>query len=134
MPRKGRGGARVGTPGTSYSNRTDLNAQPIRTAPGQAYGKATQQADLQRQMPLPQATLPAVPGPAPMPGRGAPPVAPENLYAPSGRSDEPVQSGLPIGPGEGPMAGPSPLERLQAVYRLHPNEDIAAAIARMSRR
>jgi hypothetical protein len=131
MPRKGRGGARLGKPGVAYGNRTDLNAQPVRTAPGQPYGAAKAQADAQRQMPLPQLPPAAA---APAPGVPSSTGAPElvGLYAPTMRPDEPVQAGLPIGPGEGPIAGPTPKERLQAIYRQYPYlDELGAAIARM---
>lgn len=132
MPRTARGGKRVGKPGASYSNRTDLNAQPIRTVPGQEYGAAKAQADAQRAMPIPQ--VPAVPvGAAPAPGVPSSAGAPElgGLYQASTRPDEPVQAGLAIGPGEGPIAGPTPRDILAAIYRLHPNDDIARTLGRM---
>ncbi len=128
MPRTGRGGARVGKPGTSYGNRTDLNAQPIRTAPGQAYGKATEQANAQAAMPIPQVA--ATPG-AQVGTAAAPPPGFGGLYSPTMRVDEPVQAGLPIGPGEGAVTGPSPREILAAVMRLYPNDDVASALSRM---
>jgi hypothetical protein len=107
MPRKGRGGERQGTPGTSYANRTDLN-MPISTVPNQEYGMATAQRQAQQAIPMaaspssapqvaPQAARPPAPAPGSLPH-----------IAPTQRPDEPVTTGLPFGPGAGPEAmGPS---------------------------
>src|SRR5689334_22782298 len=88
-----RGGARSGRPGSQYGNRTDLQQGP-HLAPtanvGQPYGTATQQTQAQQQVPM---------GPPP----GPPPIP---LSAPTSRPGEPVQAGLPIGPG----SGPSPMQ------------------------
>lgn len=117
-----RGGKRSGKPGVSYSNRTDLNAQPVRTAPGQGYGKQAEQARAQAAMPLaqtpptPQAA--AAPASAPVPLGG--------LYDPSMRGDEPVQHGL-----GGQPSGPTTRDMLLAVYRQYPNDDLLRMIETM---
>lgn len=102
-----RGGERLGSPGTSYSQRTDLMAQPIRTSTNQTYGEAKAQADAQRAMPL--AGGPAEPE---HPAIGS-------LYAPTARPDEPVTAGIDSGPGPGPAFGGALNDR-----------DILAALAR----
>lgn len=125
--RSNRGGRRQGTPGKSYSNRVDLQShQPVRTAPGQAYGVATQQAQAQQAMPLPGGAANAGPSTPPPPGPlgGMPPLGtgplPGSLgplHAPTGRPNEPVTHGLPTGPGAGPeiLQPPNPLVKAAAV-------------------
>lgn len=108
MPRgNNRGGARQGTPGTAYSNRTDLNL-PISTVPGQEYGAATAQRQAQRTVPMAQQNTPPVES-APTPTAAKPASAlpqPGSMpyIAPTQRPNEPVTAGLPFGPGPGPEA------------------------------
>lgn len=118
-----RGGPRSGRPGAQYSNRSDLQSAP-RLAPtanqGQQYGTAKAQLDSQREIPM-----------------GAPP-APIPLSAPTTRPNEPVQSGLPIGPGPGPeaaaLSSPDPVEMtIRALYEAFPNRDLAELIEDMDR-
>jgi len=125
MPRKGRGGSRSGTPGTAYANRTDLNTPNV-TVPGQEYGKQAAQARAQSIVPMgasPVSTAPAQPagfGQALAQATPRSPVAPGSLpwtSAPTERPEEPVQTGLPSGPGAGPEAlgaGVMPLTRTLA--------------------
>ena len=117
MPRKGRGGSRSGTPGRAYSNRTDLNEQPVRTAPSAEYGSRVASERQQQAAPLPQ-----VPRPVP-------------LMAPSQRPGEPVTAGLPMGAGPGPEVLPTrgsdnTVAKLRALYQLHPSEDLRRLLAR----
>jgi len=120
-----RGGKRNRIPGASYGNRTDLNAQPVRTAPGQAYGTAGAQAAAQQQMPLAQQPAPPAAGAAPVPSPSpAPPLG--GLYDASMRTDEPLQAGL-----DGAMTSPTGRDLLLALYRQYPNPDLAAAIERL---
>lgn len=103
MPRTGRGGSRQGTPGTAYSNRTDLQAHkvPQTVAPSPQYGTAVAQQRAMQAMPVaapPGLPAPSPSGPAPTPQ----PVVP--LDAPSMRPDEHVMAGAPVGPGPGPEA------------------------------
>jgi len=115
MPRKGRGGARQGTAGTAYSNRTDLN-QPISTVPNQEYGMATAQREAQRAVPMGASPVAAAPAPAPAQTmssamRQKPMVAEPGslpLFQPTNRPAEPVTAGLPFGPGAGPEAMGTP--------------------------
>jgi hypothetical protein len=111
------GGAREGMQGKSYSNRTDLNMNPQKTAP-----------------PAPPAP-PAAAGPQAMPA-GAPgqatPGSNGSLFRDSANPNEPVTSGLPIGAGPGPPGGVSPggdsLGVLRAVYQRFPSEGIRLLI------
>jgi len=115
MPRSGRGGVRTGTPGKQYAQRSDLNAStgrplPVQTGPSQQYGQAAASARSQSVVPLaPQSITPAAPVPAPSAptGQGPAPIPPGGFgdpLRPTERPDEPVTSGLPIGPGPGPEA------------------------------
>jgi hypothetical protein len=112
MPRKGRGGARQGTPGTAYGNRTDLN-EPITTVPNQAYGKAAAQRAAQQAVPMGASPVASAPA-APMsvePNRPAPGTMP--YLDATERPNEPVTTGMPFGPGAGPEAlGGRPQPRL----------------------
>lgn len=137
-----RGGRRTGTPGASYTNRTDL-AVPAAAASGQQYGQRAQQMAAQRAMPVapppapnlappaaPRATPPgAPPEPMTMPGQVVP------LDAPSMRPNEPITAGLPVGPGAGPEAlGPlggqseDVATQLRAIYARFPNEDLRSLL------
>lgn len=115
MPQRGRGGKRTGAPGVNYSNRTDLQQAP-RAVPGQVYGRATQQLEAQRQMPLPRAggASPGGVSPAPLPLAPRAPLTP--LDAPSERPDEPLTAGLSSGPGPGreALTPPDPLVKFAA--------------------
>ena len=116
MPRNGKGGARDGTPGTNYANRTDLASGkiPVSAAPNQAYGEAAAQRAAQGVIPMAQqavATAPQQAGPAQAGAMqqqmgGNLPVQPGSLpwLGPTNRPDEPVTAGLPFGPGPGPEA------------------------------
>lgn len=126
--RKGRsGGARVGTQGEAYTNRTDLNAQPVRAAPSSTYGERAAQEQSQQQIPLAGA-------------RPLPPIVP--LDAPSTRPNEHVMTGAPVGPGLGPEAVMRPpvdqspnasnmdvLAQLKALVALHPNPGLIALVS-----
>jgi hypothetical protein len=104
MPRKGKG--------TSFNNRTDL-AMPVTTVPGQEYGRQIAQAQAQKIVPMgPTATPAPAPMPAPGPASAMPQQAPAqqptafagglNWHGPTERPNEPIQAGLPSGPGPGP--------------------------------
>lgn len=100
------GGARQGTPGNPYANRSDLRTQKPTAAPGQAYGQAADQLAAQKAVPLPAA--PPVFANATGGGGGPmqPPAPLPDLYRPTERPGEPVTHGLPTGPGAGPEALP----------------------------
>lgn len=111
------GGPRVGAPGATYSNRTDLNQQPIRTATGQPYGVAGQQRAAQQAAPLPQK---------------APPPNFADLHGPTARPEEPVTAGAALGAGPGPAEagiGPGGTSNdvqayLEGLYRAYPTDDL----------
>lgn len=111
------GGARQGTPGQAYVQRSDLRAQKVQTAPGQGYGAAAAQAAAQKIVPMaaaPAPPAPAAPAPAGQSAFGGDMghiVMPDNylqpgevtpLHAPTQRPGEPLTHGLPVGPGAGP--------------------------------
>jgi hypothetical protein len=79
MPRK-RGGARQGTPGKGYANRTDLISNYDQAAASPAAGGI-------QAPPMPMITPDDTP----------------NLSDPTQYPDEPITSGLRIGPGDGPQ-------------------------------
>ena len=98
-----RGGARAGTPGKAYPNRTDMH-QPIRAPSGGEYGSVKASIDAQKVIPLPTANnAPVQQGQAAQPG---PVIAPGSMdfEAPSQRPSEPVTAGLPDSAGPGPEA------------------------------
>lgn len=111
------GGARVGTAGTNYGNRSDMNAapkQPIRAVPNQEYGKVGQQEAAQQAVPLP------------------------DFAAPTARPNEPITSGMPTGPGPTPQQAGIPqapsndvsvADQLRAIYSVYPSSDLADLIA-----
>ena len=105
---RGRGGARQGTPGTAYGNRTDLN-MPISTVPGQEYGKAAMQRRAQQAVPMGQSPV-AAPEEAPQMSQASPLPRPGSLpyFGPTNRPNEPVTEGLPFGPGANSMAPVAP--------------------------
>ena len=122
MPRPG--GARQGTPGRSYSNRTDLNV--VRASQS---GLSTAAAG--GRQPPPQAAPPAaVDGQAGQPP--SPMIRPDmvpRLDDPTARPDEPVTAGLATGPGIGPaQMTPTPLPpevaTVQAAYAASPSPEL----------
>lgn len=114
MPR-GRGGARQGTPGTAYPNRSDLQAaEPVEVAPAKEYGERQQQQAAQRALPIAPSPQPAASPPAPQaPPQPQQPNSASSLpdingqvpwLHPTQRPNEPITAGLPIGAGPGPEA------------------------------
>jgi len=95
MPR-GRGGARQGTPGQGYSNRTDLMQNYDQSQSAAAGG-------------MDMLGGPGMPSPDDSPGLGDPSMYPE----------EPITSGLPVGAGSGPQRD-NRLEETQALQRYLP--------------
>lgn len=144
------GGMRAGTPGTAYPNRTDIAAQPslpARVATDQTYGKAQEQLQAQRTVPMappppPTGGAPSAggQGPGAITGAPAPPAAAVpggagDLHRPTERPGEPVTAGAPIGAGPGPEAipqGPSSVQNtnlsamLQAAARSSGSQALAA--------
>jgi hypothetical protein len=118
----------------AYPNRTDLNNAmnpkvAVQTATGQTYGKATEQRNAQKAMPM---------GASPSDVRPA--VAPGGLGAfgrPTERPEEAITAGVDFGSGPGAMqAGVNQpirtvdpvLDRLRQIYQSFPNEDLADLI------
>ena len=111
MPRSGKGGARTGTVGQAYSNRSDLNGgkMPITAATNQGYGEAGAQRAAQGVIPMgtprvataspqnaseaPSAPFMSAPS-APLPPAGSMPHLDATM-----RPDEPITAGAPYGPG-----------------------------------
>lgn len=84
--------APVSGPG-ALSQRTDGGpSQPVQDIPGLPYGEQQQMNAIQG-----SAAMYEEP-PPPMPG---------GLFDPTGRPDEPVTAGVPIGPGPGPSPSPA---------------------------
>lgn len=116
----------------AYANRTDLNNAANRVArqaaPGQTYGKATQQLEAQRAVPMGSAPTDA-PIQRPTPGTLG------SLTRRTERPSEPITAGAPFGAGPGPIAagipvpsGDNALEELRAIYQMFPNDDLADLI------
>ena len=118
-----RGGRRTGQQGRAYPNRSDLNAQPVRTVPNQTYGQAGQQAASQQVIPLPQQQ----PFQSRL-GNAAP--SPPPLDAPTQRPQEPLTAGANFGPGPGPEAlgpmaqAPDVESFLRGVYSNFPDPSV----------
>lgn len=125
-----RGGSRTGAVGRAYPNRQDLRTpKPIAptAALDQTYGVAGAQLAAQRAIPLRRPTTPGVglgvgvgvAGPvpsAPAPGVSLP------FDRDTERPDEPVTTGVPVGPGAGPevLAEMPMQEREQDIAALAP--------------
>lgn len=126
MPRRGRGGARQGQPGKAYSNRSDMQAQPVRTPPSARYGDGAAQARAQEAVPLPQAAGPAVGVVPSSPSGPLPGELP--IGRPSERPTEPLTAGMPMGMGPGPsavMPAVDPVvESLRRAAQAFPNQAI----------
>lgn len=119
-----RGGRRQGTPGVSYQNRSDLN---VFHAPQQGTVTAASAGVV-------APARPTAPQPAPAP------VTPDQvprLDDPSMRPNEPLTTGLDIGPGADSRAiGPVPtnpaLLGIQAAYMRNPTPELRRALARLT--
>lgn len=106
-----RGGRRAGTPGRSYSNRSDLNQTrtlPVARIPNQdTYGDQAAQIRAQKSVPVVTRGVPAGGGSSspPVTATGTPLIP---LDAPTTRPNEPLTAGVDI--GAGPGAAPHVLE------------------------
>ena len=134
--RANNGGARQGTPGQPYGNRSDLRTQKIAVPKSAEYGQGERLRRSQQAVPLPAA--PPVGTPPPAGGAAAPGVwggpqagAPGDFLRPTERPDEPLTAGAPFGPGPmGPTQtmGDPVLAQLQAYYQVLPTQDLADLI------
>lgn len=146
-----RGGRRSGKPGANYQNRSDLQMgarkmpnQPFPT--GVAGGTYGSQAASQRSQalvpvqgsPQPTAGL-AGPQAGTQPGSAGPvPMGPEsvpNISDPTRRPNEPIEAGLPFGPGPGPAMGTTPIDdigaRIRALYLASPTQELRELLSEM---
>jgi hypothetical protein len=97
-------------------------------ATGQTYGKAKEQMDAQRAVPMGSGAVePSVQRPVPGTLGG--------LSRRTERPNEPITAGAPFGPGMGPeamgLAGNSndaALEELRMIFQMFPNDDLADLI------
>lgn len=122
MARARSGGRRQGTPGKSYSNRTDLNTNYGQSKPGASAASGGMVA--------------------PAPAAGQPPqqfLTPDDvpkLDDPSPYPDRPITHGLDVGPGAGSEAmGVTPGNPfgndVRAAYLRNPTPELRRAIALM---
>ena len=103
----------------------------IQAATGQTYGKATEQRNAQRAVPM---GTPPTEVQRPVPGTLG------SLTRPTERPMEPITAGAPFGAGIGPVAagipqpsGDNALEELRMIYQMFPNDDLADLIDSYSR-
>lgn len=109
------------------------NRVAIQAATGQTYGKATQQMNAQRAVPMGASPTEAPQMQRPMPG------AIVDLAGKSQRPSEPVTAGAPFGAGPGPEAMGQPItsapaqgsrqdliERVRAIASTFPNPNLFA--------
>lgn len=127
MPRKGKGGARQGSPGKAYTNRSDMNSNrvPVDAARGQTYGDRAQQVRAQQAVPMAQQPSGASPAQAARPRPAA--VTPPGLSDPSQRPDEPLTAGMPFGAGPGPSVLTSPKMDVTSLRKHLPALEVAAS-------
>ena len=86
---------------------TAYDASPaMMAARGQTYGKATQQMEAQRAVPMGRSPVETTAAQA---ARRPQPAAPGSLVAPTARPNEPITAGAPFGEGPGPMAAGIPM-------------------------
>ena len=107
------------------------NRVAIQAATGQTYGKATQQMNAQRAVPM---GAPPTEIQRPVPGTLG------SLTRPTERPMEPITAGAPFGSGPGPVgagipqpSGDSALEELRMIFQMFPNSDLADLIDSYSR-
>lgn len=114
---------------------TAYNESPaMMAARGQTYGKATQQMEAQRAVPMRRSPVETQAAQA---AQRPQPAAPGSFLAPSARPMEPITAGAPFGPGPGPVAAGIPdaiqaeddaLIEMRAIYRMYPSQELADII------
>lgn len=114
----------------NYPNRSDLRNLTARTATGQTYGKATEQMEAQRAVPMAPPPTETV-RPRVQPGGGGP------LTRMSERPEEPITAGADFGPGPNSVQAGIPMavdpdadaiDELRAIYMAYPTPELAALI------
>ena len=107
------------------------NRVAIQAATGQTYGKATEQMNAQRAVPM---------GTPPTEVRRPVPGTLGSLTRPTERPMEPITAGANFGAGPSAVGagipqptGDSALEELKAIYQAYPNDDLADLIDSYSR-
>lgn len=131
--RAGNGGARQGNPGTAYPNRSDLRAQKISVPPSAEYGQGERLRRAQQAVPMAGAPAPTPSAPGAPAQMFATPDSTPNLLDPTNRPHEPLEHGMPFGPGAGPeILGAPPMSdtsaRLRALYLTHPTPELRELI------
>jgi hypothetical protein len=103
----------------------------VQAATGQTYGKATEQMNAQRAVPM---GAPPTEVQRPVPGTLG------SLTRPTERPMEPITAGAPFGAGMGPVGagipqptGDNALEELRMIFQMFPNDDLADLIDSFSR-
>lgn len=119
---------------------TAYDASPaMMAARGQTYGKATQQMEAQRAVPMGRSPVETTAAQA---ARRPQPAAPGSLVAPTTRPNEPITAGAPFGEGPGPEALPMPLvpavgeqadlvERVRSIAARFPNPALLGLLAEL---
>lgn len=120
-----------------YPNRSDLRNVARQAATGQTYGKATEQMEAQRAVPMGRSPVEARPSrPRPKPGGLGP------LNRPSERPEEPITAGANFGAGPNAVQAGVPVgvdpeqeayDELLAIYQAYPSEQVARILARYRR-
>lgn len=107
------------------------NRMAVQAATGQTYGKATEQMNAQRAVPM---GTPPTEVQRPVPGTLG------SLTRPTERPMEPITAGANFGAGPSAVGagipqptGDSALEELKAIYQAYPNDDLADLIDSYSR-
>ena len=107
------------------------NRMAVQAATGQTYGKATEQMNAQRAVPM---GTPPTEVQRPVPGTLG------SLTRPTERPMEPITAGAPFGAGPSPVGagipqptGDNALEELRMIYQMFPNDDLADLIDSYSR-
>lgn len=104
----------------------------MQAARGQTYGKATEQLESQRAVPMARQPVETQAAQA---ARRPQPATPGSFLAPTARPEEPITAGAPFGEGPGPMFGMTEAEmmddalmELRAIYNTYPSQELADII------
>jgi len=120
-------------------NRVDLNNPAAKiaraAAPGQTYGKATEQLRSQAAVPMGSAPTDVM---AAQTAQQVQPVRPTPLTAPTSRPNEPITAGAPFGAGPGPVEAGIPMynpqgqaiAQLRNIAAYFPSDDLEDLLSR----